>query len=402
VAWPRLAANDSLIALPDFARLRKMHDARPTRLVILTGAGASKPLGLPLMTGILDGDFWKSQLDRRARTVAYLAERWSWSNVSGVDLEYVYTLAYLLSGVTAADPLSFAINIAAVINLALPGDGNQKQEIRLHVDDIRSGAETLREWIHGNIHLRLAGIDPHRAAELYKGLLKPLALALPRPATIDIFTTNYDRAIEKIWTNGLQKEALGSNYHLVNGFATRNEYLAGKSWYPASYDEENRPKGDVIRLFKLHGSLNWRRGDDGNIVETEADEYQRDRSALIYPLRGLKGPQLEPFETLFRFWDDALSTATDCVVVGSSLRDSHVAKALELAAEQSSTFRLWIVDPKAENIRAALSPAAKKQAVTISATLETPGLGDTLASTLIDPLARLEAKELKLAQPPSA
>ena len=74
-------------------------------------------------------------------------------------------------------------------------------------------------------------------------------LHLAKQEQINIYTTNYDNIVE-----GYSKEP-ETNYNLVDGFEYDTVSHFHK-WNPSTFDNNN--PSNTIRLFKLHGSLNWK------------------------------------------------------------------------------------------------------------------------------------------------
>ena len=82
------------------------------------------------------------------------------------------------------------------------------------------------------------------------------------------------------------------------------------------------------------------------MVEVAADEYVG-RNAIIYPLRK---PSLdEPFRTLFALFEQRLAKADLCIVVGSSLRDEHIRRAL-VERVKTKALQIVLVDPNAPQL----------------------------------------------------
>ncbi len=359
---------------------------RAPSVVILAGAGASASLGLPLMNGFVSDDFW-NRGNQWFMTVAYMCWQWSRANRGFADFEYIYTLAHLLSTVSLEDPLASVMTQQAPAILEVPGRG----PVHLNVDAVRKGAVEVREYLRAHVHDTLGHFDALRGSRIYADLLNPLlekARATPPldPVSISIFTTNYDRVIESIWQQGHHGKAFTVPTVLRRGFVHRDPYQPGLSWDPRDFDSAGHSGEAVIKLFKLHGSLHWRR-TASDIVETEANEYV-DTSVVIYPLRGTKLMLEEPFATLFRFWRTALSTSTDCVVVGSSLRDPHLVTGIEEALNQNPRFKVWLVDKNAEAAIGAVPEAIRARVVPITAEFGQRNLGALLADYIFDPAKR--------------
>jgi hypothetical protein len=116
-------------------------------------------------------------------------------------------------------------------------------------------------FIAGEVSKRLPGTDTpyHALARWIRGI--------PRTAPVEIFTPNYDMLFEEAF------EQTGVPY--FDGFVgSRRAFL----------DVETMEK-DVLpprwaRLWKLHGSVNWRRDDEGNVWR---GEESADEGMLIYP-----------------------------------------------------------------------------------------------------------------------
>lgn len=359
-----------------------------TSIVLLTGAGASKPLGLPVMKEFLPEDFWHMG-DTWRQAVAYLAYQWARANTGIHDFEYIYTLAHVLSDVTIDDPLAFGMTRQAPTIVNLPGGSN----LQLNVDAVRSGARDLREGLRVHVHTQLADFD--KAAQIYGKFLSPLLERLGSSATVPIFTTNYDRIVESIWQWGKHTNAFAQPTVFRRGFVTKDAYQPGFVWDPSDYDKP-APEGDAtIKLYKLHGSLHWR-VFAGGVVETEANEYAADRSIVIYPLRGTKLHLSEPFTTLFRFWRASVSTCTDCLIVGSSLRDPQIVEPMVQAVNQSSRLRLWIIDPDADRVLGQLPEDVRMRVVAVTAGFDNPDLGRTLADYIFEPAKRETARRIIL------
>jgi hypothetical protein len=152
----------------------------------------------------------------------------------------------------------------------------------------------------------------------FRRLLGARRVDLPR---LRIFTTNYDLLIEKAL------DALGIAY--FDGFSGG----VSKVFRPESYEQdlflppvsEGRRMlrvPDVLYLYKLHGSINWRSrpltGTAGNLIVQVGSplEFQSDEYAIIYPT-----PQKEidalgyPYSALFRALSEELNKPDAALLV---------------------------------------------------------------------------------------
>jgi len=130
---------------------------------------------------------------------------------------------------------------------------------------------------------------------------------------LDIFTTNYDSVIEEV--------SLRLRLRLVDGFSY-DAKRKGRFWEPALFEQ---PTPFTLRLFKLHGSLNWRETHHGKIESMRGENrYSGTRryrkNILIYPTqKGLEGE--EPFATLFKYFRNSSELSDGFLIIGFSFRD---------------------------------------------------------------------------------
>ena len=135
-----------------------------------------------------------------------------------------------------------------------------------------------------------------------------------------IFTTNYDRIIEEFCAS---KESL----ELRDGFV-QNAKTRRNTWNPRSFDAPIRKDASVVKLLKLHGSLNWKLGEDG--IEQVSPEIRLVqpramllRDILVYP-GSKERPDQDPFTTLYDRFDAQMKSADRCLVIGYSFRDAYL------------------------------------------------------------------------------
>lgn len=167
------------------------------------------------------------------------------------------------------------------------------------------------------------------------GLYAPLFSLLNghfRDNSITIFTTNYDTAIEQYCRyEGIE---------LIDGFQKTGPSLV---WNPAEYYQKPDPSQKVITLFKLHGSLTWRKiGNEIFEFGMSAKSMPGDIS-LIYPTETKEYPYEEPFKTAYKFLDRFLSTAEVAIVIGYSFRDRGITYIIDEAQSINPNLKFIIV-----------------------------------------------------------
>jgi len=196
--------------------------------------------------------------------------------------------------------------------------------------------------------------------------LYPLKDFLDFSKPLDFFTLNYDLALETAFENK------GISY--TTGYRKRKKGLP--IWEPSEF----KRKAVDIRLFKLHGSINWgqffkyppppRKSEPTATVRHATDAYISN-----YPERVEFNPSpvgiVEPpdrtngmvslmnfgtrkellyaesqFSVLFNHFLNLLHRARICIVVGYSFRDDRINKILEEAVvSKKGGLHLIVVDP---------------------------------------------------------
>jgi len=242
--------------------------------------------------------------------------------------------------------------------MPLFGEGDtviKKLEGRLALDDVISRLYALLREL---LFLRKS-VDYLHPLKAFLGLSKPL----------DFFTLNYDLSLETAFD--------GLSY--TTGYKKRKEELP--IWDPAEFD---LPKY-VVRLFKLHGSLNWGRlfqcpppptstGPTGSATR-EAERYiaaypqsvefdpfpvgsveppSRTRGMVSLMNFGTRKDQLYAlgqFTILFDRFLKSLGEARICVVAGYSFRDDRINRMIEEAVvSRRGDLHLIVVDPRVYRI----------------------------------------------------
>jgi hypothetical protein len=143
---------------------------------------------------------------------------------------------------------------------------------------------------------------------------------------IEIFTTNYDNLVED--------HCREAQYNLVDGF----EYDHASrlmEWKPSLFDENIAQNRRSIILYKLHGSLNWKRHRNYDIVKLEGmekimtDDWHYTDDLLVKPTLSPKEEEgEEPFRTLIDKFSKKLMESDTCIIIGCSLRDRRIVEIL--------------------------------------------------------------------------
>jgi hypothetical protein len=141
---------------------------------------------------------------------------------------------------------------------------------------------------------------------------------------ITFFTLNYDTLLE---------DALSIEKYIVkDGFSGG----AVAFWNPENEFENDGSILNEVKLYKLHGSIDWYRDKEYGLVRTRyGTKYLSNLSdIMIYPqATKYVETQKDPFATLFAGFRKSLSTSEDNVVIicGYSFGDAHINNEIESA-----------------------------------------------------------------------
>jgi hypothetical protein len=217
------------------------------------------------------------------------------------------------------------------------------------VESIDSSIKLIKGFIFYSCKNFIESIDytslnSHREF-IRKALLRQTGL--PR---LKIFTTNYDLIIEKC----LDESGVFYFDGFVGSFEKRlrSESYNYDLYYPGEITEGNVNRVDrVVQLYKLHGSLNWKRVyETSENISGIKQEYPSDDQIgdlVIYPSTLKYGETLGyPYSEMFRFLSASLfRPQTALFTFGYSFKDEHINR-LIYQALSIPTFNLIIVLPE--------------------------------------------------------
>lgn len=188
-------------------------------------------------------------------------------------------------------------------------------------------------------------LDPGKLND-HETFLHRLSRRRVRDQRLKVFTTNYDICYERA------AAALGGV--ALDGFS----FTAPRRYDPRffGYDIIRRPRsGDdlgqylegVFLLYKLHGSVNWAKGEDGTIYEE--DKPTPAEACLIYPAQGkYQQSFVQPhLESMAQYLAAVREPNTCLLTVGFGFNDAHLAEPLLVAVHSNPHLRVIVVDPEA-------------------------------------------------------
>lgn len=252
-------------------RLRQYIEVR--NLAVLIGNGSSIPLGAPQIgnaqaivseLGSPEHRLEQAHEQQRARTL----------------------LDHILVGqpnIGVESILTALANIQA--NEALLSRRQSIDGIAVSAEDALLLERLLKKWLYHRCETLSLVSDDRLVA--HEELLRRLLLRSTTLPRVKVFTTNYDLVLERALDN------LGVMY--FDGFlGTVNRTLRSESYhydlyYPGETTEGRVSRVDrVLHLYKLHGSINWRRrraGPDDVIISHARPDEAEFGDVMIIPLR---------------------------------------------------------------------------------------------------------------------
>lgn len=276
-------------------------------LVVLAGSGCSRSAGGPTMN-----DLWNSAVSREPSAAALRVAKRVHHDLADANIEL------------------FLSKIEAYLQV------NEVKTIRRYLNLCK---EVILQKCSGFLQSEMLGA--------HETFLHRLSRRRVRDSRLKVFTTNYDLCFERAASE------LGGI--ALDGFS----FTAPRRYDPRffGYDIIRRQRGSdelgqylegVFLLYKLHGSVNWARTENGAISENE--QPKPEEACLIYPARGkyqqsFTQPHLESMAQYLT----AIREPNTCVlVVGFGFNDDHLTEPLLAAARSNPHLRIIIVDLAAQ------------------------------------------------------
>jgi hypothetical protein len=317
-----------------------------SKIVFLTGAGASVPLGC-LATKDFLAEFTRTvanRLDQQSLPGLsdFLTQVYVQAARADADIETI--LGWVERNIDDAQRL--AKDQLFQKKILFGSDTGIKDYIRCN--------ETIRDLIYDDVIARYSAIDSTKAAALYRQLFKDYVAwfgGVPRLGrTIPWFTLNYDLAVEAA-ASQLQMP-------LVDGLIQRIGSTE-RRWSRSAFEDYKELDQPTVILVKLHGSVRWGReaGSAGVIEIAElAAGVGRDpgkfKHVVLYPSELLKPLHIEPFRTSYRIFRNSLEHACLLVVIGCSLRDREIQVSISDAMDDNPGLHLLLIGPEVDHGRA--------------------------------------------------
>ncbi len=325
---------------PGLSRLldSTMPTANSSPIVLFTGAGASRPLGMPTMLEFKDD--CSKDLSGKTATL--------WNNVvdssavffdtqpDSIDIEQVLT--YI-------DDCEKSYCSAAYVWEQMYGIYHGSPTIE-QIHEFRQELWSLRNDVLDRICVAYGAPEPQRVVECYDPLFRMLNGASGQVST-NVFTTNYDLALE------LLAKTRPDDYELVDGFVS---IPSGEEVYRKQYVPTFKGRHAIV-LWKLHGSTSWRGAPPYlELIKAPSNKYigpDGKRAVIVYPTRNKDESQnldTSPFNQAYGGLESLFSQMQAIrvlLVIGYRFGDVEINDVIEQGLAIEGSAKLIVVDPNA-------------------------------------------------------
>ena len=291
-------------------------------VLVFTGAGLSKPLGLPTTAEFEEVINKSCSSDVLNELKAHLGD-------NAKDIEAILSI---IGDLQRKDSFVYKY---------LERKKNQSSYSQI----FPTLSKFIDNSIQSSIELKkklyelLTEFNLSKAEALYKAIIAEIK-ALNSEACVSFFTANYDLTFENAYDNiadDLEKQFGISDVDL--GFNIRRhkqhfDIQKGFEW-----------KKDVIEYKKIHGSLDWHYDKKVCLksgVSTKPDDPNT--MPLLYP--GFKGtPAEEPFITLHSQLFQRMMTADLLIFAGFAFRDQYINNLVDMAIMANPSLKVLCYNP---------------------------------------------------------
>jgi hypothetical protein len=218
--------------------------------------------------------------------------------------------------------------------------GDQLPPDRKKLDGLKAFISAAEKTILEKVNF----VDGQTDLFAHMAFVRKFARRSPEKPRVKLFTTNYDLCVETA--------ASRLGVVLIDGFSHTAVQRFNRDHF--QHDIVRRAvtstKADyldgVFHLYKLHGSVDWRRQADRVVIRSQADTSPECKPVLIYP-RSTK--YQEAFETPYLDMFAAMQAAlrepdTTLIVSGFGFADDHISAPIWSAIETNLSLRVILCD----------------------------------------------------------
>ena len=353
-------------------------------VVFLLGAGASKPLGLPLsnemMEGYLDrirnesekGNFFRRILHTYNVENHYrsgISDSKSLnikSNLSELDIEYVFSLlesfkenfrekrnflfsfeimrAYIFASLNSpysyiGKDLNKDVNAKMNAMRSIEDEGRRLSIFEQNIYDIDID---LKRYIHSKLSKTLYNNQP---SKYYKRLFD----CFLNKKKLVIFTTNYDLSLENAFEGEGGELPPADVYIGFESKSNRTVFVDDKNKIMETLKKPVENK--IINIFKIHGSVDWQKYN-GKIVRGASVGISNPHDLfLIYPgiknweNSGIDEVDSRIFRILHDVFKEVLGHSRALISVGFAFRDKYIYQIIKEALLNNDNLKIYSINP---------------------------------------------------------
>lgn len=302
--------------------------SRSGDIIFLLGAGASKEAEIPMSAEMID------------EIEALLANDSDWKPFREL-YHHVKSSIHFSAGLKGVFGGSVPFNIETLVNTLYELERNEEHPLYPFIAAWNSRFVSLASADFSNVkefrrlilkELKRWMCPENTSASSYYDGLKNLQNDLNYP--LHVFSLNYDLCVEGIGRRNA--------FHVETGFEECGPTNFW-DWERFEQQESGPPSVPDMYLYKLHGSINWKRNAESNLFSVEQIEnVASDQMEVIFG-RDFKLEAADPY--LFYAYQFRKYTldARLIVVIGYSFLDSHINKMLVQALRRDESKRLLVV-----------------------------------------------------------
>ena len=318
-----------------------------TNLIVLLGSGASfAALNDDGKQAPGMGDLWDDTREKVGESVFDNVVQSVWGETDRKDIEYLLSLCKMTVELQAArrtKDTTNAVEGESTNKLASDAAGAEGGQAAVGGQDIELAA--FIQAAEKAILDRVDFVSENTDLTSHKEFLRRLARRSAEKARVKLFTTNYDRCIEEA--------AVARNLVVIDGFSHSAVQHFNRDHF--QQDIVRRSVGStradyvdgVFHLYKLHGSMDWRRRKSDGVVIRRLTHDDNHEPVLIYP-RSSKYQEAfaPPYLDMFAAWQSALREPdTTLIISGFGFADDHISAPIWSALESNLSIHIVLCDP---------------------------------------------------------
>ncbi len=311
----------------------------PSPVVLLAGAGASRPFDMPTMVDFREQFAKGLDSKQRGLWMAVIDTSSGYNKLSPVDIDIEHVL-------TCIEDCELSFRSGEFLWNKIWGLTKGRTTVN-EVHELRQSLWDLRNMVLDRICSTYGEpTNSQKVVECYDPLFKLFEECSGQEKT-NVFTTNYDLAFEAL------ARSLPKDYEVADGFQAGP---TGQSVWVRNYVPPGIARHSIV-LWKLHGSTSWL-GDPpaGEIVKGYPSTFLQGprRTVLVYPTKKKRPSQrlfAEPFSAAYARLDNLfryIGAIKIIVVIGYRFGDLEVKEYVTSGMASEGKAIMIVVDPNAQ------------------------------------------------------